>query len=45
MTQEYDSATLLDMIFNFLKASGLEPEYKGFRIKVDGKYVNVEGDL
>jgi hypothetical protein len=43
MTEEqYDETTILDMIFNYLKSQGLEPEFKGFRIKVDGGvYIDV----
>jgi hypothetical protein len=42
MTEEvYDEATILDMIFNYLKSQGLEPEYKGFGIKVQGKQVEI----
>ena len=42
MTEDtYDEATILDMIFNYLKSQGLEPEYRGFKIKVDGKYIEV----
>jgi len=39
--EAYDEATILDMIFNYLKSQGLEPEYKGFRIKVDGMYIDI----
>ena len=42
MTEDtYDEATILDMIFNYLKSQGLEPVYKGFGIKVQGKHVEV----
>ena len=37
----YDEATILDMIFNYLKSQGLEPEYKGFRIKVESMYIDI----
>lgn len=39
--EKIDEASLLDMIFCFLRAEGLEPEFKGFGIKVQGKQVEI----